>query len=174
MILGVFGSPDGAGAVRGTLRESERRRLIGIVGLALIKRDDEGRLEVLESRRAGDWVDDLPGSFPAILQLMLGPIGDVSSSTRLRGIADALSPGSSAIAALIEHRWVDDIRALMEEAGAETITEALRSEILDALASRRDLVLTAGGADWRAVPLRRLGLSELQSDPAFGQKGRST
>jgi hypothetical protein len=74
------------------------------------------------------------------------------ATARVHGLADSFAPGTSAIAALIEHRWVDDVRALMEEAGEETVAEALRSEIEAALAEGRDLILTAGGADWRAMP----------------------
>src|SRR5690349_18597786 len=114
MILGVFTSPDGASTVRGVLRESERRRVIGIVSLALIKRDDQGKLELLEARSKAPAADDRSGSFDAILRLMLG-----SNSARLHGLADSFAPGTSAIAALIEHRWVEDVRALMEEAGEE-------------------------------------------------------
>ena len=150
MILGVFTSPDGASAVRGVLRESERRKVIGIVCLALIKRDQEGKLELLESRSDGAWIDDPSGSFTAILRLMLGTT--THATTRLHGLAGSFAPGTSAIAALVEHRWVEDVRALMEEAGEETVADALRSEIEAALAEGRDLILTAGGADWRAMP----------------------
>jgi uncharacterized membrane protein len=152
MILGVFTSSDGASAVRDVLRESERRKVIGIVRLALIKRDQEGKLDLLEARNRGNGLDDPSGSFAAILRLMLGTAGQATSSARLHGLAESFAPGTSAIAALIEHRWVEDVRALMEEAGEETVMEALRTEIEAALAEGRDLILTAGGADWRAMP----------------------
>jgi hypothetical protein len=158
IILGVFASPNRASAVRRTLRESERAGVIDVVSLALIKRDLDGSLELLEARASSDWSTARTGSLSGILQLLWGPTHDASSSARLHGLAQALPPGSSAIAALIEHRWVDDVRALMEEAGAKTVTEALKSEIAAALAERRDLVVTAGAADWRAEPLRRLGV----------------
>src|SRR5262249_19502041 len=156
MILGVFASSDGAGAVRGVLRESERRRVIGIVCLALIKRDQDGKLELLEARSTSNWMSDRSGSFAAILRLLLGTNGDGTRSARLSGLADSLAPGTSAIAALIEHRWVEDIRALMEEAGDEVVTETLRTEIAAAVAEGRDLILTAGGADWRTIPASRV------------------
>jgi uncharacterized membrane protein len=158
MILGVFASPTRASAVRQKLRESERLEVISIVSLALIKRDERGRLELLEARTSSDWSERQSGSLYGILRLLWGPTQDASSSLRLHGLAEALPPGSSAIAALIEHRWVDDVRALMEEAGARTVTEVLKSEIAAALAERRDLVVTAGAADWRADSLQHLGV----------------
>jgi hypothetical protein len=166
MILGVFSSPTRAKAVRRKLRESERLEVISIVSLALIKRDEGGRLELLEARRASDWSERRSESLSGILRLLWGPTQDASSSARLHGLAEALPPGSSAIAALIEHRWVNDVRALMEEAGADTVSEALKSEIAAALAERRDLVVTAGAADWRADPLRRLGVTTRQGRTA--------
>ena len=167
MILGVFASPDRATAVRLRLRESERLKLIGIVSLASIKRDVDGRLELLEARKASNWTHDRSGGFYGILGLMWGPTPDASSSSRLHGLAEALPPGSSAIAALIEHRWVEDVRALMEEAGAETVMEALKAEIADALADGRDIVVTAGATDWRPDPCKRLGLldDEITAEP---------
>jgi uncharacterized membrane protein len=156
MILGVFASPDRANVVRRRLRESERLELIGIVSLALIKRDEKGRLEVLEAGHSSSDTRDWSGSFGEILRLMWGPTEDASTSARLHGLASALPPGSSAIAALIEHRWVDDVRALMEEAGSDTVTEALKTEIAAALAEGRDIVVTAGATDWHPSPLGRL------------------
>jgi len=157
VILGVFASPTRAGEVRLKLRENERLELIEIVSLALIKRDDDGRLEFLESRSAWGGIERRAGSLSGILRLVWGP----SSSSRLHELATALPPGSSAIAALIEHRWVDDVRALMEEAGADTVADVLKSEIAAALSEGRDVVLTAGAADWRTAGLERLRIEEV-------------
>ncbi len=142
--------------MRKALRESARQNVIDIVSLALISRDPDGRLELIETRGTSDWNEQSSGPFPAILRLMFGPSGHASATSRLYGLAESLPPRSSAIAALIEHRWVEDVRALMEEAGSDTVEQVLRSEIGAALAEGRDLVLTAGAADWRAVPLERL------------------
>jgi uncharacterized membrane protein len=158
IILGVFASPTRASDVRQTLREAERLDLISIVGMTLVRREEDGRLEFLESRtgcpqRSGS-------SLSAILRLMCGSTQQASSSVRLQELAEALPAGSSAIAGLIEHRWVDDVRALMEEAGADVLTQALKSEIAAVLAEGRDFVVTAGAADWRAGSLQRLSMRE--------------
>lgn len=148
LVLGVFRSAERADAVRGALRESARRRLIAILALATIKRHPDGRVEVIEARHGTTSPDELPGSLPAMFRLMVGPTDDASTSTRLQAVAAGLEPDSSAIAALFEHRWVDDVRSLLEEAGADAVTDALRTEVSRALASGRDLVLT-DRADWR-------------------------
>jgi len=127
------------------LRESERLDAIAIVGLASIARDDDGRLELVEATSGSGRLEHGAGSWPGILRLVWGP-----SPARLQGLAAALPPGSSAIAALIEHRWVGEVRALLEEAGSEAVEDALKAEIAAVLAEGRDVVLTAGAATWRA------------------------
>lgn len=151
MILGVFSSAKRASAMRRRLHESERRRLIDIVSLAQITRGRDGKLALVETRCADDSLHDHRGPFPAMLRLMVGPTADASSFSRLHGIGDALEPDTSAIAAVIEHRWVEDVRALMEEAGADAVAETLKDEIGAALSEGRDLLLTAGAPDWSSI-----------------------
>jgi hypothetical protein len=160
VIFGVFGSSERADAVRRKLKQSERHSVIRVLSLTLIKRDRAGRVEVLEAKH-GRATQQPTGPFPAILELMLGPTPEASSCSRLRGLASALSPGTSAIAALIEHRWVQDIRAVMEEAGPDTVAEAMKSEIVAALATNKDLVLTAGSAAWQLAPVADLDLAHV-------------
>jgi hypothetical protein len=166
MLLGVFQSAGRADAICSLLRESARQRLIRVISLTQIKRDARGRLELLEVRSVHGTGREVAGSLPAIFRMLLGPSDRVSVSARLSSLADALEPDTSAIAALIEHSWVDDVRALMEEAGVEAVTDAVRTEIADAMASGRDLVFTAGATEWRAAPLERLLRTE-----ASGVKG---
>jgi hypothetical protein len=147
LILGVFASADGAGAVRGALRESARREVIGIVSLATVKRDGDGRLELLQARSGPDRDDD-HDPLLAILEVILGRPCDAATCSRLCTLAEALPPRSSALAALIEHRWLDDIRALMEEAGPDAVAAALSAEMTSALGSGRDLLVTAGATGW--------------------------
>jgi hypothetical protein len=71
MILGIFALQDRAADVRMSLRESERRRVVGIVGLVLIRRDREGRLDLLEARKESNWIEDRS----AIRHLMCGAAG---------------------------------------------------------------------------------------------------
>ena len=44
----------------------------------------------------------------------------------------------------------------MEEAGGDTVSEALKAEIAAAMADGRDIVVTAGATDWRTGPFGRL------------------
>jgi hypothetical protein len=156
MILGVFASPHRASAMRLKLRESEQLGLIDIVNLVIIERDRDGPLDLVEGGDTSNGVHDRGGSFFVILRLLLGPTPDESSAARLSGLAEALPPGSSAIAALIEHRWVQGVRAALEEAGADTVTAVLKSEIATALGEGRDVVLTAGAVEWGPGPLQHL------------------
>jgi len=128
--------------------------VIEVLSLTLIKRDGRGRIELLEAKNRG--AADGAGPFQAILGLMLGSTREASSCSRLHEIARALEPGTSAIAALIEHRWVGDVHAMMEEAGPDTVAEAMKCEIASALATRQDLLVTAGSTGWQVAPVAEL------------------
>jgi uncharacterized membrane protein len=48
---------------------------------------------------------------------------------RLKTIGDSLKPGTSAIVAVVEHKWVAEVQKAMQEAGADAVTEALSADI---------------------------------------------
>jgi uncharacterized membrane protein len=52
---------------------------------------------------------------------------------RLREIGNSLTPGTSAIVAVIEHRWVADLERDLAEEGANVMTAALADEIAEQL-----------------------------------------
>jgi hypothetical protein len=151
LILGVFATADRAVAVRDRLRTAERSGVIDIVHVTLLRRDQDGSLSVLQAGEPGG-----SSSLASILRLICGPGPRGPGVRRLSELAGAIPPGSSGIAALIEHRWLDDLRTLLESASAETLTEALKSVIAGALGEGRDLVVTAGAANWHAGPLPTL------------------
>ena len=62
---------------------------------------------------------------------------------RLKEIGEALKPGTSAIVAVIEHRWVADIQRDLAAAGAQVMTEALKADIAAQLEEGRDVAYTA-------------------------------
>ncbi len=62
---------------------------------------------------------------------------------RLKQIGDALPPGSSALIAVIEHRWVKDLENQLSEAGAEVMTETISADIAEQLEAGRDVAYTA-------------------------------
>ena len=51
--------------------------------------------------------------------------------------------GSSAIVAVVEHKWVDDVRAAMEQAAADVVTESVAAELAEQLEAGHDVAYTA-------------------------------
>ena len=62
---------------------------------------------------------------------------------RLRQIGTSLQPGTSAIIAVIEHRWVAEIERELAEQGAEVMTAALAADIHDQLKQGGEVSYTA-------------------------------
>src|SRR5262245_10820780 len=57
---------------------------------------------------------------------------------RLRQIGEGLTPGSSAMVAVIEHVWLEDVERMLREQGADLATEAIAADVaaqLDAQAA---------------------------------------
>ena len=49
--------------------------------------------------------------------------------TRLKAIGEGLTPGSSAIVAIVEHKWVEQVQQELEEMQADVVTAALAADI---------------------------------------------
>ncbi len=64
-------------------------------------------------------------------------------SYRIEQIAEALTPNSSAIIAVIEHTWVADLEAELEEAGADVMTAAIAADIAQQLGEGRSVAYQA-------------------------------
>ncbi len=69
------------------------------------------------------------------------------SNERLQTIGDALKPGTSAIIAVVEHKWVGELENLMAEAGADVLTESLKEEIAAQLGEGNEIAFSAVSAD---------------------------
>lgn len=48
---------------------------------------------------------------------------------RLKEIGEALTPGTSALVAIVEHRWVLDVEQHLRAAAADVMTEAVRADV---------------------------------------------
>jgi len=53
-----------------------------------------------------------------------------------------LTPGTSAIVAIIEHKWVKELEEDLREAGADVLTEALSADIAKQLGEGKEMAFT--------------------------------
>jgi hypothetical protein len=65
------------------------------------------------------------------------------SDERLKTLGESLKPGSSAIVAVVEHKWVAQVQQAMAEAGADAVTAALSADIAAQLEAGHDTAYTA-------------------------------
>jgi uncharacterized membrane protein len=162
VVVAAFKDEEAADEVLAELRGAKWAGLIGIREAAVIRRDEKNKLHIKEPK---DWgggkgavVGGLVGGF---IGLLAGPVGLIGVTgavvggltaklrdsgipdERLKYIGDALPPGSSALIAVIEHRWVKDLENQLSEAGAEVMTETISADIAEQLEAGRDVAYTA-------------------------------
>lgn len=170
-IVAAFQDEKGAENALKELKSAKREKLIRIEAAAIVRRDEKDKLHVKEMREltgpkgalGGLVIGAAVGLLTGGAGLILGALGagagayagkkhDIGfSNERLQMIGDSLKPGSSAILAVIEHRWVEDLQADLEELGADVMTAALAADISEQLAEGRELGISVladeGGLD---------------------------
>jgi len=146
------------------LKEAKKEKLISIDNAAVIRKDENGKLHIKETADMGGGkgagVGVLVGG---AIGLIGGPLGVAVGSAlgaavggvtaklydggfkddRLREIGNSLTPGTSAIVAVIEHRWVADLERDLAEEGADVMTAALADEIAEQLQKGGEVSFTA-------------------------------
>jgi uncharacterized membrane protein len=163
VVIAAFEDEKAADEVLGELKLAKWSGLIGIQNAAILRRDEKEKLHIKELK---DWGGGkgaaAGGALGAVVGLVLGPgalvagaagalIGGLAaklrdsgfSDERLKTIGASLKPGSSAIIAIIEHKWVAELEREMEEAGADVLTEAIAADVAEQLNAGREVAYTA-------------------------------
>jgi uncharacterized membrane protein len=164
IIVAAFQEEKAADDALKTLKEAKREKLISIDNAAVIRKGDDGKLHIKETADMGGGkgagVGVLVGG---AIGLIGGPLGVAVGSAlgaavggvtaklydggfkdeRLREIGKSLTPGTSAIVAVIEHRWVTDLERELSEVGADVMTAALAEDIHDQLQKGGEVSFTA-------------------------------
>jgi len=164
LIVAAFNDEKAADQALEALRQAKKEKLIGILDAAVIRRDEKNKLHLKETADVGGGKGALAGGMVgAVLGLIAGPAGLLVGAAagaltggvagkaidagipdaRLKEIGEALKPGTSAIVAIIEHRWVAEIQNELAAAGAQVMTEALKADIATQLEEGRDVAYTA-------------------------------
>ena len=163
LIVAAFQDEESAGEALKLLKEARRERLIGIQNAAVLRKDEKGKLHIKETADMGGGKGaTLGGIAGAAIGLLAGPallvpaavgalVGGLAaklrdsgfSDERLRSLGENLTPGSSAIVAVVEHRWVAEVEEAMAEAGADAVTAALGADIAAQLEAGHEVAYTA-------------------------------
>ena len=163
LIIAAFQDERAAKEALNALKAAQREKLIKIDNAAVLHKDAKGRLHIKETADMGGGKGAaLGGVAGAAIGLIAGPallvpaavgalVGGLSAKLRDSGFSDArlktlgarLTPGSSAIIAVVEHRWVAEVKEAMAEAGADLFTEALGADIGAQLEAGHEVAYTA-------------------------------
>jgi uncharacterized membrane protein len=180
------GEQDADEALR-QVKAARKEGLIGIVNVAVLRRDTKAKLHMRELRdmRGGKGAA-IGGAVGAAVGLLFPPsvifaggvgaaIGGLAAKLRDSGFPDAnlrelgagLQPGTSAIVAVIEHRWVADLQRALEAEGARIVRQGLADDIRAQLEAGRS-VTYAALADEGGVALSRasIGADHLEIEHA--------
>jgi uncharacterized membrane protein len=163
VVIAAFQEEKGADEALTALKAAKWQGLIGIQNAAVIRRDQKDKLHIKELK---DWGGGkgaaFGGALGAVVGLLAGPgalavgaagalIGGLAaklrdsgfSDARLKAIGASLKPGTSAIVAVIEHRWVAELERQMEEAEADVITMSIAADVAEQLDAGREVAYTA-------------------------------
>ncbi|MFV1858315.1 MAG: DUF1269 domain-containing protein, partial [Anaerolineales bacterium] len=86
----------------------------------------------------------VPAAVGALVGGLAAKARDVGfSDERLEKIGEGLTPGSSAIIAVVEHKWVEQLQEELEEMEADVVTEALSADINEQLEKGHEVAYNA-------------------------------
>ena len=182
VVIAAFEDEKAADEALDELKEAKWAGLIGIQNAAVLRRDEKNKLHIKET---GDWGGGKGAAAGAVLGgfigLLAGPIGWLGltgavigglaaklrdsgfSDERLKKLGEALTPGTSAIVAVIEHKWVDELEKEMAEAGADVMIEELSADIAAQLEAGREVAYTALSTS-DAVAVKRTAVGEDEAE----------
>ena len=167
LIAAAFQDGKAADAALAALKSAAKQGTIKVQNAAVLKKDSKGKIKITETAdmggRKGAAIGGVAGGAigviagPALLvPVAVGALvgGLVSkmrdtgfNDARLKTLGEGLKPGSSAIIAVVEHKWVSDIEKELKKQGADVVTEALRDDISAELEAGHDVAYTALSAE---------------------------
>lgn len=165
LIVAAFQDEKGAEEVWKQLKMAKWGGIIKIDRMAIVRRTQKDKVKIKEQGDPGGGKGAVFGTVVGgVIGAIAGPIGAVVvggatgalvggvtaklidsgiPDDRLKEIGKALKPGTSAIVAIIEHKWVADLEKDLREAGADVLTHALADDIAQQLAEGKDVTFTA-------------------------------
>ena len=148
VVVAAFQEEKAADEALFQLKQAKWAGAIGIQDAAVLRKDQKGKMHIKET---GDWGGGKGAAAGAVvggfIGLLAGPIGWLGltgavigglaaklrdsgfSDERLKQIGGSLQPGTSAIIAVIEHKWVAELERQMAEAGADVMTEEIGADM---------------------------------------------
>lgn len=177
LIVAAFQDENAAKEALNQLKQAQKQKLIKIEDAAVLRKDEKGKLHIKETADMGGGkgatIGGVAGGAIGLLAgaTLLAPvaigalIGGLAAKLRdggfpderLKKVGEGLTPGSSAIVAVVEHRWVADVENAMAQAGADMVTEAISADISQQLAAGHEAAYTAIASEQGVAAARVAG-----------------
>jgi uncharacterized membrane protein len=150
LLLAVFDDVDAAGVALDQLKQAQKARTMTVEAAAIVQRDLRGELQITEPSDPGGQRGALAGGLiGAVIGLLGGPggaivtgaagalIGAVTAEIIDSGIPDqnlevigqSLLPGESAVVAIVDKEWQEQLERVMTKAGARVLSGDLTGVI---------------------------------------------
>ncbi|MGF1570952.1 MAG: DUF1269 domain-containing protein [Nodosilinea sp.] len=164
VIVAAFNNPDEASAVMADLKQGRKEGLIGIIDAAVVVKDGDGKLKITDAKRrtrkglmTGGVVGGLIGLVVAppvtaiaatggVIGALVGRLRSAPLKADMQDLGAALQPNTSAIIAVIEHTWVEQLEAALMDAGAQLIRDAIQADIAEQLEAGGNVLYTLGAS----------------------------
>jgi uncharacterized membrane protein len=146
----VAAYPDEGGAKNALhdLEEAKKSGVINIMDAAVLTKGEDDKLHISETADKGFGRGALIGGVAgAAVGLLAGPIGWAAlgggvigglaaklhdggfPDDRLRQVGEGLTPGSSALLAVVEETWVPAAERMLRETASDIVTEAVAADV---------------------------------------------
>ena len=163
LVVAAFQDETTAKAALKELKKAQKAKLIKIENAAVLRKDEKGKLHIKETGDMGGGKGAAFGGVAgAAIGLLAGPalvvpaavgalVGGLTaklrdsgfSDARLKAIGEGLTPGSSAIIAVVEHKWVEQLEDALAEIETDLITLELQADIAEQLEAGHDVAYSA-------------------------------
>jgi uncharacterized membrane protein len=173
VLVAAFPTEDGASNALHGLERAKKDGVIQIKDAAVLRRDPSNQLHIAETTDKGFGRGAVLGGVAgAVVGVIAGPIGWATlggaavgglaaklrdggfPDERLRRMGEGLQPGSSAVVAVVEHTWLEEVEHMLEEEGADLMTDAIAADIATQLEEDAERMQgsTTGGTEDRKEP----------------------
>lgn len=163
LVVAAFQDEKTAKAALNELKKAQRAKLIQIENAAVLRKDEKGKLHIKETGdmggRKGAALGGVGGAaiglvagaalvVPAVVGALVGGLvaklrDSGFSDARLQAIGEGLTPGSSAIIAVVEHQWVGKLEEALAEIEVDLLTLELQADIAEQLEAGHDVAYSA-------------------------------
>ena len=152
VVVAAYQDEQGANNALKELETAKKDGLIGIQDAAVLRKDNQSKLHITETADKGFGRGAMIGGVAgAALGVIAGPVGWAAlggaavgglasklrdtgfRDERLRQMGESLTPGTSAIVAVVEHEWVREVERRIENEAKDIVTEAITADIADQL-----------------------------------------